>query len=164
MALCSPIFSTTLGRRPQGHSSGVTMVTLLLEDLRATFKFSQSPDRGISEQEGCTAKPLDREGFYGLPCRLYLWECREGAEVQQGYGPQEEWTDACLPAWSRLEQAVVSGTWPTPKKGHPLLAPRRMTGALTTKKRPTGTKEAAAFVLPPSFSSCASGRMRNSFK
>lgn len=64
------------------------MITLLLESLRATFKFSQSPDRGISEQEGCTAKPLDREGFYRLPCRLYLWECREGAEVSRGMVPR----------------------------------------------------------------------------
>ena len=161
-ALRSPIFSTTLGRRPQGHSSGVRMVTLLLESLRATFKFSQSPDRGISEQEGCTAKPLDREGFYRLPCRLYLWEYREGAEVSRWMVPRRSGQmPACLPgaAWSKLwsrapglpeERAPPSGL--------------AQNGRISDNQDAHGDKGVAACVLPASFSNCASGRTRNSFK
>ena len=155
-ALCSPIFSTTLGRRPQEHSSGVTMITLLLESLRATFKFSQSPDRGISEQEGCTAKPLDREGFYRLPCRLYLWECREGAEVSRGMVPRRS---GQMPACLEPPGASCG----LPEERAPPSGPAQ-NGRISDNQDAHGDKGVAACVLPASFSSCASGRTRDSFK
>ena len=163
MALCSPIFSTSLGRKPQGHSSGVTVVTLLLESLRATFKFSQE----LVNKKPARQNP--RQRLLQIALSFVPLGVQRGGQGQQGGWPPEEWTDAYLSgaAWSKLwsrTPGLPGLTWHILKEGRPLLAPPRTTGAPTTKKMPTWTKEAAAFVLPPSFSSCASGTRRTGSK
>ena len=110
MALCSPVFSTTLGPRPQGHSLGVTMVTLLLESLRAISNSANLRTEELVNKKSARQNPGQRL------LRIALSSVPLGVQ-RGGQGQQGGWIpggmDRCLPTWNCLEQAVVSGTWST---------------------------------------------------
>lgn len=80
-----------LGHRPQEHSSGSPWSPCF---LRASGLLSNLV--GISEQEGCTAKPRQRAS--GLPCQFVPLGVQRGGQGQQGgMGPRRNGQmSACL--------------------------------------------------------------------
>lgn len=80
------------------------MVTLLLESLRATFKFSQE----LVNKKAARQNPGQR--LLRIALSFVPLGVQRGGQGQQG-GWAPGGMDRCLPAWSSLEQAVVSGTW-----------------------------------------------------